>query len=1031
VLSRVGANDATPREHNIIQVFSADGSQLIGGFGDFGGLKTVEESPEKIHNTQRGGIAVDDSGNVYVSDLVNGVPRVMVFKPQAPGDYEHYVYSGRANDIATPFSGSMALDNANNLYMATGFGIAKFDLADPAAPTCEYEVADQGLFAMTVNPANGDVFYWDYKYKTAKFIHQLSACNAQGEFEGKGIITLTPKPVEIRAMAFNPAYAWSASRPPATLYAADASAESEGHPAGRGYIFASAEVHPPVVESESVSAVTASTASLNAQINPKGSTTHYAFQYIAQAAYEANPPGERFAAAAESPLGGSELGASQEGLSAAASLVGLEPDTEYRYRVLATSHCEPDDEEALCEDTGEDQAFRTFPAEAPGLPDNRAWELVSPTQKYGGEVFPLEPDTGSSPRCGLSLGGCKPGTAGKHFPKQSSSDGEAVAYEGFAFSATEGAAKLNEYVSRRTSTGWQTTILAPARLSDSEGSYDGFDKELTQSVLFQGGPPSLTPDAPSEYKNLYAQPTASPSALGPLVGLEPPDRSPAAFLPDYAGASDDFSHLFFAANDALTGETVFAPEAVDGGAEINTQANLYESVGGQLRLVNVLPGNAETEPGAHFGSGFGSDLPHATSADGSRVYWSDKAGQLYVRVNGETTVEIPDLGKYLTASEDGSRLLLNDGHIYDLRTEETTDLTQGQGGFEGIAGQSEDLSHIYFADSAVLTGEEENDRGAKAQANQDNLYAWHEGEVAFVATLVNSKHDWDSSPRERSAQASPSGRWLAFASTAPLTGYDNVGPTCGFDSTFHYFATSCNEAFLYDSETGTLHCASCNPSGVRPLGRTTLPLQSGGSEEYLPQTRFLTDSGRLYFDSQDSLSPFDTNRGVEAPGSDGKPSGSGKLSAEDVYQYEPEGIGSCKRAGGCINLISGGHEAADSNFLATDETGKNVFFTTRDQLTLKDGDDLIDLYDAREGGGLAAETEATNPACQGEACQPAIVPPDDPTPATSSRHGAGNVQDESPRACPKGKTRKHGRCVKKPPQSKKHHKRHHNHRGAK
>ena len=69
----------------------------------------------------------------------------------------------------------------------------------------------------------------------------------------------------------------------------------------------------------------------------------------------------------------------------------------------------------------------------------------------------------------------------------------------------------------------------------------------------------------------------------------------------------------------------------------------------------------------------------------------------------------------------------------------------------------------------------------------------------------------------------------------------------------------------------------------------------------LPQPRYLTDSGRLYFDSQDSLSPFDTNEGVE-----------------DVYEFEPEGVGGCKRRAGCVALISAGREGVDSNFLAAD-----------------------------------------------------------------------------------------------------------------
>src|SRR4029077_560128 len=96
------------------------------------------------------------------------------------------------------------------------------------------------------------------------------------------------------------------------------------------------------------------------------------------------------------------------------------------------------------------------------------------------------------------------------------------------------------------------------------------------------------------------------------------------------------------------------------------------------------------------------------------------------------------------------------------------------------------------------------------------------------------------------------------------------------------------------------------------------------------------------FDSRDSLTPFDTNEGFE-----------------DVYEYEPNGVGTCERAGGCVSLISAGSEPIDSNFLAMDEDGANVFFTTRDQLVLKDKDDLIDLYVAREEGGIPSETEVS------------------------------------------------------------------------
>jgi hypothetical protein len=700
--------------------------------------------------------------------------------------------------------------------------------------------------------------------------------------------------------------------------------------------------------------------------------------------------GGGFAGATEVPVGGAALGEGQSPISAAASLSGLTPDTGYRFRAVATSHCSSD-KAKVCEGVGFSEAFRTLPLETPGLPDGRAYELVSPADKHGGEVFPAEPGIGS---CAEEE--CKPGNGGlQFFPMQSSPDGEAVVYEGFPFSFTAGAVNENEFLSRRDgSAGWETTILSPALQGNGEAQgYEAFNVDLTEGLLYQTAAP-LGPGAPSGFANIYRQSVSDSSTLIPALEAEPPNRLPGKLSLKYAGASADLSHVFFEANDALTGETPFAPEAVDGGEGKN---NLYEWSEEGLRLVNVQPGNTETFPGATIGAG-SSVVTNAISANGSRVFWGSESGQVYVRENGEKTREISDhVGKFLTASINGSKLLLNDGKLFDLEDETTTDLTGGKGGFQGISGQSDDLSSIYFVDTAVLD-EAPNSQGDVAEAGKNNLYAWHEGVSRFIAVLASEDSPqgggrgvWAAYPGWRTAEASPNGRWLAFRSQGQLTGYDNVGPCSyqaatvdgeGKDIPAYYKSGTCAEVFLYDSQSHTLICASCNPSGQRPIGPSRLRLTELAPRN-LPQPRYLTDSGRLYFDSQDSLSPFDTN-GV------GTRTG---YAIEDVYQYEPEGVGSCKRAEGCVNLISAGHEPVDSNLLTIDESGKNVFFTTRDKLVLKDKDELIDLYDAREGGGIPGETETGRGECQGEACQVPVSPPNDPTPGSSTFQGAGNVNE--------------------------------------
>ena len=281
-------------------------------------------------------------------------------------------------------------------------------------------------------------------------------------------------------------------------------------------------------------------------------------------------------------------------------------------------------------------------------------------------------------------------------------------------------------------------------------------------------------------------------------------------------------------------------------------------------------------------------------------------------------------GLLLTASADGSSVLLSNGKIYGANGvgtayEYSGDLTQGQGGFLGIAGQSEDLSHLYFVDTANLTGGEENGQGAVAEAGKPNLYSLGDENTHFVATLSSGdgnqeKGDWVAAPSLITAEASPSGRWAAFLSVAPLTGFENLGR---------------KEVFLYDSQTRELTCASCNPSGARPVGDAVLPIN------FLSQARYLTDAGRLFFDTGDRLVPGDTN---------------GKV--EDVYEHEPQGMGGCSRPDGCLHLISSGRGSSDSNFLTMDETGDNVFFTTGNRLVAADKDELIDLYDARVGGRL-------------------------------------------------------------------------------
>jgi DNA-binding beta-propeller fold protein YncE len=428
------------------------------------------------------------------------------------------------------------------------------------------------------------------------------------------------------------------------------------------------------------------------------------------------------------------------------------------------------------------------------------------------------------------------------------------------------------------------------------------------------------------------------------------------------------------------------------------------------------------------------------------------------------------LGLYQIASIHGSRVFFTDanrltsdsgagnGHsdLYECRIGEAagrptcalTDLTPANGGepagvLGNVLGASEDGSDVYFvADGVLASNQVEHGGGAEAAAPGTcalenappgatcNLYLSHDGTTTFIATLSGADNfDWRFGAEEQPVRVSPDGRWLSFMSEAPLTGYDNRDAA----SPGHRDA----EVYLYDSATGRLTCPSCNPSGARPhgvsygsLSPTASEALIGGQEEWpgvgwvaavappsvsfnarksYYQPRYLSDSGRIFFNAVDALSPQDVNQ------------------TSDVYESEPVGVGSCgpgasgyqQTTARCLALISSGTSGRESGFLDASESGADVFFETSARLAPQDVDSARDVYDAHEclGAGAAdcfPPPPPSPPACEGDACQQPAAPPAHPTPGTALLDGPGNVLQ-----CPKGKTVKKGKCVKKQQKSKK------------
>jgi hypothetical protein len=208
-------------------------------------------------------------------------------------------------------------------------------------------------------------------------------------------------------------------------------------------------------------------------------------------------------------------------------------------------------------------------------------------------------------------------------------------------------------------------------------------------------------------------------------------------------------------------------------------------------------------------------------------------------------------------------------------------------------------------------------------------------------------------------------------------------------------AGECREVYLYDADAGTLLCASCNPTGARPHGPSTLGESPAESTSSSYRRRNLSEAGVLFFDSWDALA--------------GAPGG-----VENVYGDENGQIAP-------ISNVAGGKP---SFLLDASANGENVFFATTEQLVPQDPDgNTLVVYDARVDGGFPVSAP---PCTTAEACRNASPP----TPATfgpppsATFFGPGNLAPPPPAVvkkvtkktvkCKKGDTKnKKGKCVPK------------------
>ncbi len=810
----------------------------------------------------------------------------------------------------------------------------------------------------------------------------------------------------------------------------------------------------PSIESAVAKNVTGESALLEASIDPNGHpVTSCEFEYGTTTAY--GTP-----VACPQPVG--------EGTSAVTEtlqLKGLAQGKTYHWRIVAS------EANGTAHASSYDHTF-VYDTSGGGLPDGRAYELVTPAHKDGALFGDL-------------LFG---------FPAEIANNGSRVIASAIqCFGVAESCLIVNNgsFVGTpnsftRTSTGWQTTAFNPPEVRYPVSNVIGAYNANTGLALF-----SFHGEGSSESSFLLRGAEGYSTEIGPSPG----DVNVGHFV-----HTEDYSHFAFLSGSALL-------EYVGAG----TSWQLFPvGVSGGLGSTDLISACRTTSGGEQGEQG-------AMSADGSIVYFtalkcasgsgvnhetSVPANTLYARVDGEQadahTVPIstrslsdctgecatsaPANAAFWGASQDGSKVFFTSGqqltnqatpkqeNLYESdcagceylsAAEEHAkrrllDVSEGAPGAEvvggprvqGVTAISADGSHVYFVAQGVLTTAERPGCSAEWQAagriseadchavdGADNLYVYdtETSRTSFIVTLAASdEFEWSArlgglSAVAHLANVTPDGRFLVFRSPGQLSADDTS-------------RSGSRQVFRYDAQSGELLRVSIGNDGFNDNGNRSTPTPCNAEERCTEDASIvqplnrprrdptMSDNGEyVFFQSPVGLTPQaldDAPIGIEDEETPGVGSHN-TIYAQNVYEWHQ----------GHVYLISDGRDVSKDKgqsaycgvassvcLLGTDATGADVFFTTADQLVPQDIDTELDIYDARIGGGFPAS--AVSPPCLGEECHgiPAGTPAA-PSAPTATFNGQGNIAPVAPAVkkktvkCKKVVVKKKGKkkteCLKK------------------
>jgi hypothetical protein len=586
-----------------------------------------------------------------------------------------------------------------------------------------------------------------------------------------------------------------------------------------------------------------------------------------------------------------------------------------------------------------------------GLPDCRAYEMVTSPYKQGFAV-----------------------------QKQSYGDDGAVGYTSAGSFADNPYGSLgNQYVARRSETGWKSISMNPPGeqwvFQPGDGASGALSGDLRSSLWMlrpRSGPDERWADHPDREGVYLRRPDGVFSMIAPNPGTNN--------LRVWA-TTPDLSHVVLAGNysaptpnlyEVIDGDQVLRPIGVD-----NTGEPLPGGAAGGMCSL----GMSEDGRVIFFALDYFSCYGPFARVGGARTF--DLAASQCTRGAGDPggICNADALVNQVGFASDGSRAVMtttqqlvngdtdqtNDVYVCEIPaatvaaefpTNNCPNLRQlstgapGGADVENVVRVSEDGSHVYFVAHAVLAANHgANDQVAVAGAH--NLYVWQtdaghpEGRTRFVARLINPGDVGDKSTS--STQVTPDGRYLLVNTRDPL-----VTSGAGADT------DSAADVYRYDAQTGQWLRLSTDASG------------SGGNAEDETLVMFYSamtsDGHTVVFITPEALAPADSN------------------SELDVYAWHQ----------GQVSLISlDGHLSRDDyGAPGITASGADIFFKTTSQVTAADSDTNPDVYTARVGGGFDLRERGP---CENEGCLGTPSAPPGLSSGADGLGGQGDVQEPAPR----------------------------------